>query len=98
LAIPYPGYLRRVAERTAVMWLLVRVFLALALWLSGLEFTETILAPTLGIPALLVWLDRRSGDELILQANLGASELWLTGGSLALVLLLDLLAHLLLTS
>jgi hypothetical protein len=87
LRLPHPGYLRRVALRSALMWLGAKGILFLVLYpSSGLA---AALQPTLGIPAVLVWLDRRRARELLLHANLGAEEAWIWAASLLMALALD---------
>jgi hypothetical protein len=98
LRLPYPGYLLRVIRMSAGMWFLVRLlaFLVVAL-ATHLGLTAAIQA-TYGIPALLVWIDRKRSHELLLHANLGASELWFWGVSLVAVFALDFAANALLLS
>lgn len=97
LGLPYPAYLRVAFWRTVLMWALARLFVFsfLALGLRvGLE--ESLRQPVLGLPALFVWLDRRFYHELLLPANLGASELWFWAVSLSTALTLDVAAAILL--
>jgi hypothetical protein len=96
LRLPYPPYLRIIVRRSAVLWLLVRLLLVVAL----LPFVgrEAVHQATWGVPVLLVWLDRRFFRELLLPANLAASELWFWGASLGVVGGLDVLAAVLLQS
>lgn len=87
LRLPHPGYLRQVAVRSALMWLGMKGILFLILFpSSGLA---AALQPTLGIPAVLVWLDRRRAREQVLHANLGAEEAWIWAAALAVALALD---------
>lgn len=95
LRLPHPAYLRTVILRSALMWLLVRLFMVAALWVV-IGFEAALHQPSLGVPALLVWLDRRFFREQLLPANLGASEFWFWTSSLTVVLSLDLLAAVLL--
>jgi hypothetical protein len=95
LYLPYPGYLGRVVRRSILMWLLLRMMLiVLFAWLGG--FNEALRVPTYGMAALLVRIDRQLFRELLLPANLGASELWFWAVSLSVVIGLDLAATLLL--
>ncbi|HET8654496.1 MAG TPA: hypothetical protein VFL93_03095 [Longimicrobiaceae bacterium] len=89
LRLPYPGYLAVVVRRSAVTWLLVRLFCFIVLGVILSDFSASVRQPTWGVPALLVWLDRRRFHELLLHANLGASELWFWAASLATVFALD---------
>lgn len=94
LRLPYPRYLATVVFRSAALWLLLRLFLAVGLfYFLG---PAALLIPATGIPAVLVWIDRRNARELLLHANLGASELWFWAAALLPALLLDVAAHLLL--
>ena len=92
LRLPYPGYLWRLARMSAVMWLVVRVGVVVFLGLGLRMGPAALLQPTYGVPALLVWIDRKRSHEQLLHANLGASELWFWALSLAVVLLLDFAA------
>lgn len=97
LYLPYPGSLVSTALKSALLWLLLRLtFLVI---FSLLEQPEAGLhQPSLGIPAVLVWLDRRFYHEQLLPANLGASQLWFWATSLFVALGLDVGAALLLAS
>ena len=95
LYLPYPPFLTATALKSALLWLLLRLMFLVIFWL--LEQPEAGLhQPSLGIPALLVWLDRRFYHEQLLPANLGASELWFLGTALVVALGLDAAAGLLL--
>lgn len=85
LGLPHPDYLWVLLRKSMLMWLLVEVLLFLL-------FRSAI--PSLGVPALLVWLDRRHAREQLLQWNLGASEIWLWGVPLLTAGVLDLALHL----
>ena len=92
LKLPYPGYLQTVVRKSAVMWLLVRFILfAFFLFVMGAGIAA-VLQPTWGLPALLVWLDRKQAHEQLLHANLGASEGWIWAVSLLTVFALDFAA------
>ena len=65
------------------MWLLVKLVFVALLGVSA------ALLPSLGAPALFVYVDRRFAHERLLQANLGASEWWLAGSTLAVCFILD---------
>jgi hypothetical protein len=93
LRLPYPGYLVRVVRMSAGMWLLVRLFAFLVVALATEVSLDAAIQATYGIPALLVWIDRKRSHELLLHANLGASELWFWGVSLASALALDFAAN-----
>ena len=97
MKLPYPGYLWTVTRNSFLMWVLVRLMFVVALWpLMGLS--AAVHQPTWGIPALLVWFDRRQNHEQLLHANLGTSELCFWGASLLTVCGLDLVAQALLLS
>lgn len=81
LGLPYPGYLWILLRKSVLMWLLVALLLFVL-------FKTAI--PSLGVPALLVWLDRRHAREQLLQWNLGASDIWLWGVPLLTAGVLDL--------
>ena len=102
LHLPYPAYLRFIAWRSGVIWLLVRVALFLmVLFVSGFvptSFLDALRQPSYGLPAILVWLDRRFFHEILLSANLGGWEGWIWVVSLAVSLGLDLLAAAILPS
>lgn len=97
LGIPYPRYLLVVVRRTAVMWLVTRLFVCMFVWIVFIpDFAVAIRQPVLGLPALFVWLDRRFYREVLLPANLGTEGVWLNGASLACALGLDVLAGMIL--
>jgi hypothetical protein len=96
LYLPYPGYLGTVARRSILMWLLLRLLLFVFLLVATRSSSVAIRVPTFGMPVLFVRLDRQLFRELLLPANLGASELWFWAVSLSVVLGLDLAAALLL--
>lgn len=87
LRLPHPAYLRQVAVRSALMWLGVKGILFLILFPSS--GPAAALQPTLGVPAALVWLNRRRAREQLLHANLGAEEAWIWAASLVVALALD---------
>lgn len=99
LRLPYPGYVWKIFRITAVLWLLLRlmstVFLVLVLDVEG---SVAASQPSLGLPALLVWIDRKRSHEQLLHANLGAWEGWFWVVSLFLALGLDAVVYLLLSS
>lgn len=92
--LPDPVYLRFLVLRTALIWLLVRAGLFVLVWFLTGSVATAVRQPSLGLPALLVWVDRRHFREILLPANLGIRESWLGGASLAVALGLDLLAAL----
>jgi hypothetical protein len=99
LSLPYPGYLAIVARRTAVMWLLARIFVfAYLVLVVRVDPAYALRQPVLGAPALFIWLDRRFYHETLLPANLGAAEVWFWIVSLAAALGLDLAAAIVLGS
>jgi hypothetical protein len=72
------------------MWLLVRLLAMLVLfWVGGVGPSEAAAFPSFGLPALLVYLDRKRSHELLLHANLAASEGWIWAVSLLAALTLD---------
>ena len=95
--LPDPVYLRFLALRTALTWLLVRAVLFVVVWLLTGSASIAIRQPSLGLPALLVWFDRRHFREILLPANLGVRESWIGGACLTVAIGLDLLAALLLS-
>ena len=95
LYLPYPGLLVSTALKTALLWLLLRLMFLVIFWLLA-QPEAGLHQPGLGIPAVLVWLDRRFYHEQLLPANLGASEVWFWGTALVVALGLDVGAGLLL--
>lgn len=95
LNLPHPRYLRTIVQRTVVMWVLLRLLIFVFLFMVvGLEAAAH--QPAMGIPSLLVWLDRRIFREELLPANLGAAEGWFWAFSLTTALALDIVAEILL--
>jgi hypothetical protein len=79
------------------MWLLLRLLAMLVLlWVGGIVPSEAAAFPSFGLPALLVYLDRIRSHELLLHANLAASEGWTWAASLLAALTLDAMAFALL--
>jgi hypothetical protein len=79
-----------------VIWLLVRVLIALVLFLASEDASaplhpgSTTRAFLVAVTALLVWWDRRRSHELILHAELGASPGWFWAASLLTACAMDL--------
>jgi hypothetical protein len=75
LALPYPPYARRVALVAVVVWVGLRLFMALPpLSASALSTAASVWA--IGLVALLVWLDGRRFREDLFHANLGTAHGW----------------------
>lgn len=104
IRLPYPPYLRKVARRSAGMWLLVRsMYVVVLLFGVGVfdllppaEALARVLHPDRATRALLValatvlvWWDRRRSHELLLPANLGAWSAWFWTASLLAALVSD---------
>ena len=90
VGFPYPVYVRRILVRTCVMWVLVKLFIPMVCTVFGISTPmAALLLPSLGIPALLVFVDRVRAGERLLNASLGASEWWLAILTLGLSLALD---------
>ena len=98
LKLPDPGYLRTVLWKSAGMWLMIRLLLFAFFFFVFQVGMSAVLQPTWGLPALLVWMDRRRSHEQLLHANLGASEVWFWSVSLLTVFTLDAAATALLLS
>lgn len=93
--IPYPGYAWRVVRNSALLWLLLRLMLALMLLLAGvltvpqvMELGRAIVAP---LVPLLVWLEARRHRETLFHANLGTHPAWVPVLALGVVVGLELL-------
>lgn len=77
------------------MWILLRLLVFVLLFLLiGIEAAAH--QPLMGVPAVLVWLDRRIFREELLPANLGAAEGWFWAASIITAIGLDVVAELVL--
>ena len=111
--LPYPPLLVRVVRISIVVWLLVRVAYVLVLlvaveflgFLSSEQGLAAALAPVWPSRALLVmltgflvWLQRRSAHEHLLQADFGVRPAWFTAASLLAATAADVAVQALLRS
>lgn len=83
--------------RTLAIWVLIQSLAIGAIWLAiqGMRFPmiwEPGVMPTLGLPALIGWVDRQFANDHLLHENLGTSSLWFWGASLAISFTMDGLA------
>jgi hypothetical protein len=96
ISYPYPPYAWRLARRSAILWILLRLVL---LAVTGVILPSIMAsAVVVGITATLVWLEGRRLHEHLFHANLRTSPDWAIGISLVVAGLLEVLAQLLLRS
>lgn len=99
--LPYPPYLWKVACRSALVWVPVRIAAFIVMWWA--DGFSAALHPVGGaragivvLTAYAVWWDRRIARELLLPANLGARPVWFWAASLLAAAAMDVVVQALL--